>query len=75
MIIKAFVEVREGRKLLGSNTAPIEVIQSLMLDAMSNDAAKVMIAWAPIREGNSVHFKHKGKNVTVKPLVNHIDQY
>lgn len=74
MTIKAFVEVREGRKLIGSNTAPISTIQSLMLDAFG-DAAKVMAEWAPIREGNTIHFKHKGKNVTVKPLYNHIDQY
>jgi len=72
--IKAFVEVREGHKIIASGNSPITSVQSLMLDSMG-DAAKVMIAWAPIREGNSIHFKHKGKSVTVKPLVNHIDQY
>ena len=74
MKILAYVEVREGHKVVGCGNSPISSIQSLMLDAML-EADKVMAAWAPIRDGNSIHFKHKGKNITVKPLHNHIDNY
>lgn len=68
-----FVEVREGRKIVGSNSAPLETVQSLMLLSMA--AGKVMVETAKLREGNSFTFTLKGKSVTVRPLHNHIDNY
>lgn len=72
--ILAHVTVKEGETIIMCGHSPTSTIKSLMLDALG-DASEVMVAWAPIREGNSFTFKHKGRTLIVSPLHNHIDNY
>lgn len=69
-----WVEVREGRKLIGSNKAPLEVVQGLMVSAGIN-ADNIMIKTSDLREGKTFTFKHQGKELQIKPLIGHIDLY
>lgn len=73
MATLASVTVREGRKVIASNNAPIATIQSIMAESMP--AQKIMAHFASLRAGNTFSFNHKGKRLTVAPLVSHIDQY
>ena len=72
--ILAHVTVKEGETIIMCGHSPTSTIKSLMIDALG-EASIVMVAWAPIREGKTITFNHKGRTLIVSPLHDYVDNY
>jgi len=69
------VVIRKSRKVVSSTTQTKERVNGYLVDEFCYDVSKAMEAWDMLRRGEKFKFKHKGFNVTLEPLHNHIDHY
>lgn len=73
--IKVAVEVRSGRKLIKSGTLNKDQVMKCLVDAFQFDVSKAMHAFPTLKQGNKFKYKHNGYNVTLVPLVDHVEHY
>lgn len=75
---KVGVTIREGRRIVLSRTGPLEIALQNVIKA-TGDAKNSILARAILKGGKTYKFKQvlngKSFGVTLRPLINHVDNY
>ena len=69
------VVIRSGRKIVKSGNLSREQVEKCLVDAFQFDVSKALNAFPTLKEGKRFKYKHRGYNVTLLPLVNHVENY